>query len=738
MTTKRQSLQGLRDTRPQGEDENTSVVRANIPVSGVSVDGAKGKPEGSTGGKMLDKIGFNPEPNIMSSLYQPTYHFKFYLLHDLYPDPAVSVTIAETGLTGLNIQDVRIESFVGPNMRTRNTTATSMTIKIYEPMGAQLPDVMLAAAQRMRISNYLKAPWYLDLRLRGYDEAGNQVEVDGSPWRWKLILLDIQSQISESGAMHTISAIPMAEVALNNQYGRLPKAMSIKGETVGEALQAIIKSMNEDSANRYGEPYYIKYEIEDIEYSEPEKVSRPFQHRIVSDAPQQHDERNSGVAQFSPGTDIPSIVDALIASSTTGVEQARHSRSIEPDPPGEDREGSDVKSVVSVMHRVDTKVEHVGYHPILGDYRKVIKFVVRPYSTLRLFTSVGRAVEFDKSIDLQRQKANFAKDKLFLVKQYDYVFTGMNTEVEKFDINVNFRWAVSVPMLKGRIHYGSETVPREINEDIWLRDTQMELSQIQDRLNKIDSDHQGKQLPEETQDERESLVSRQNTLRAEFNARNAAAIKAYEEKQKAARKSVPKKYMIAEDENLQQIDTSEISSLPITVVQDPDDPSVQANFGVASQAHAGKSVYGALLNQLYGSFDGNLQNIQLDIKGDPYWLGPSTDVDISKEPSTRTKPNFMNGEHMFVFRFKLPMGYDQNTGAVHVASENGELQGNTNIVTGFYATTRVVHQFSNGIFKQTLEATRVPGWSIEKIIRNPEQEGESPEPGHSKPSSEIS
>src|SRR5206468_2962350 len=76
----------------------------------------------------------------------------------------------------------------------------------------------------------------------------------------------------------------------------------------------------------------------------------------------------------------------------------------------------------------------------------------------------------------------YAIDKLYLKKTYDYMFTGLNTEVENFDVTVNFRWAIAVPMLGGRVHYGAATIPRKVNEALWLADRWRGLEKLQQQL----------------------------------------------------------------------------------------------------------------------------------------------------------------------------------------------------------------------------------------------------------------
>lgn len=766
---------------PQGSSSNRKGTDAE---EGASSSSKAGKPSATTTktsapldrnikdgnetlGGFLKSVNFDPTPNPMGDLLQPTYHFSFYLDTDIESQQGSDnvFVIAETGLTGMNLQDVEIESFVGPNIRTRNATATSITIKIYEPFGAQLPDLLFQAAARMSINNYLKAPWFLKLKLHGYDEDGKHVQV-GDSWTWKLVLIDIASQISESGSVHTITAMPQAEVALNNQYCMVPSSVNSSGTTVGDALQNIIKSMNDNIIQTYGNsnPPFLEFVIKDEPYPYDTKVgvSRPFDHKIVSDSPQDGNQRNdigfgTTTTHFAPGTDIPAVVDKLMASTDSGIQIARLSRE-KPNGNGPDLEPT-IRDVSSFVHRVDTQVEYLGYDAVLGDYAKRITFIVKPFQSMRLLTSMGRAMKFDKEGQLNRQKAQHAVNRVFMTKQYDYLFTGLNTEIEKFDINVNFRWAVSVPVVKNWNNISGSTA--RMSDAAQAQDSTLQLQQSK---NDIDSLKGQRQILDDakaknngveddaTQKKRAELDAQISTAeqrnqelrtiagqaRDKVNAAQAVEIEKRRKLNGASTRVIDGEdtvYDNAQGKDVYAGAGGGMSSfLPITIVQDPDAPVSAVRSGTPNDNNPNKSIYGALLNQLYGNFDGNLQNLELEIRGDPYWIGPGSTGKPYNEQSTTTTPNWMNGEHIFVFRFKLPQGYDQSTGTVNLSKDDQGRGGSTgkqdekkpasggdsNIFTGFYAAINVTNHFREGRFTQTLNATRIQGWTYENIIEGRE------------------
>jgi hypothetical protein len=729
-----------------GDDMLGELGRDDYAISaqdaGGNISDGTNTPKG-----VLNGLDFTPVPNPMSDLRQTTYHFSFYLDSE-FPDQqgkGGEFVIAETGLTGMNLQDVNIEAIVGPNQRTKNALSTSVTMKIFEPKGAQLPDLLYQAAVTMKISNYLKAPWFLKLKLKGEDDNGNFVTV-GTHWIWQLMLIDVASQVDQSGSVHTITAMPMSEVALNDQYCMLPRTARAEGATVGEILQGVVKNMNEDVANRHGRSSIplVEYAIEDRPYPYDTKVGvkRPFDHPVTSGTPTLSNQETTGgydqqIGQFAPGTDVPAVVDMTMARSDTAVKMARLSRSLPPET-GDDNE-EEVRDVMSIMHRVDTQVELREYDPVAGDYAKKITYIVRPYPSLRLLTSMGRAKNFDLDTKLNLAKAKFAKSRSFIKKQYDYLFTGLNTEVEKFDINLNFNWAVSVPMAQGQNNGGKTSAQVDntksaatLQQDLTSANT--DLQGKQQALDDFEKSKAGVELNDADKETKKKLVEElDSTRRRRDDLSNALGAKKDEIRAGQPRRLPPQandqvqRFTDGEDliyERIQKGDFQGASQggqsvMPVTIVQDANNPGLRTTTATSNDNNANKTMYGALLNQMYGSFDGNLQDVDLDIRGDPYWLGPGDVGRPCEEESSDTTPNFQNGEHMFVFRFKLPLGYDDRTGTVSVesdAQENQPGQTTSNIFTGFYATISVINKFTEGRFTQTLRATRIAGWQYENII----------------------
>src|ERR1700691_1880742 len=65
---------------------------------------------------------------------------------------------------------------------------------------------------------------------------------------------------------------------------------------------------------------------------------------------------------------------------------------------------------------------------------------------------------------LYTKKIQHLINRNFMQKEYDYIFTGNNTEVFKFDINLNFYWSVSASLMLGNQSYAAASVGAQYNQ----------------------------------------------------------------------------------------------------------------------------------------------------------------------------------------------------------------------------------------------------------------------------------
>jgi hypothetical protein len=213
-------------------------------------------------------------PNILSTVEQPAYHIRFYITEDKSWDYAsytsyqdfyqkviknsATTVIAETGVTGLNIQSLEIKSIGAPNGLTRSYSANAFTMVITEPLGVNFFDMIVNAAQELKIRNFSKFYYYLEVSFKGYENGTIKQNVcadysNGGVWLYQVAVTDVDVDANATGSTYTLNMQPYEEAAAfdeNNMY--LKEEFVPTGKTIGEVLTQLAQALNDAEKQAYG------------------------------------------------------------------------------------------------------------------------------------------------------------------------------------------------------------------------------------------------------------------------------------------------------------------------------------------------------------------------------------------------------------------------------------------------------------------------------------------------------
>jgi len=148
------------------------------------------------------------------------------------------------GMVEFFIEDVEIKNHLAPNPGTRLSNATSIDFKVIEPysMGQFFHNLRTAALVAGH-PNYLQAPFLLSIEFIGYDDEGNVKEPFFSKRHIPIKLVKSDMDVTESGAVYSVKAVPYNETALIDQVDAVTTDVQLKGRTVAELLQTGAESL---------------------------------------------------------------------------------------------------------------------------------------------------------------------------------------------------------------------------------------------------------------------------------------------------------------------------------------------------------------------------------------------------------------------------------------------------------------------------------------------------------------
>ena len=397
------------------------------------------------------------------------------------------------------IDNFEMIAVVAPNPKTGIQNAISFTFEIFEPfsMGLLLQSLQVAAVKAGYV-NYLDSPFLLKLDFQGFNEDGTLIKTI-KPKFFVMKLKKVTFNVDESGSKYSVEAYPYNHQGFADTVDTLWSDINIQATdaetaddfelspeeagTVRDVLatgpRSLVKLLNDNEQKLVEEGKYKikdKYEIQFPETSDvfiPDEVSNgdegnsatvnldnpETQKAVGGGKPLNTTNKNIGnnsIAKSDFGFDVgdggnfpfknekdvidektgrvvrgkmqidekkrqfhfmqkqklTDIITSIILSSTYANEATQKS--------------TDSEGFIN-WFKVDVQIEFLEYDDLIGDFAKKYTYRVVPY---KVHSSV-----FGNPNAVPPGYSNLEKT---IVKRYDYIYTGQNTEVLNFEIKFNY------------------------------------------------------------------------------------------------------------------------------------------------------------------------------------------------------------------------------------------------------------------------------------------------------------
>jgi hypothetical protein len=709
-------------------------------------------------------------PNPFDSFYQVAYHWRLFLVADsdvytktgkptsvnaLYSaiEGLPQVVVAETGITTYNIKSVETNAFVSGNSETKNAYAYKFSLVIVEPVGVGFLDALKAAAVSLNIQNMQKCPYYLELSFKGYDEAGNisnpVIGLDANRWIWQVQLLDIDTHFSAGGGEYTITAQVYNDGALEDDILTVPQALTLSGTTIGDFLTSLGQNLTAGWKLRYGaERGVVNYNFVMLPIQNPPASvgtnTNPNVYKIASDNPNTSSTRLDDIStglkkgQIAPGTHINDIIDWLAQNNEQSQNLGLDRNNVQTQTDSSTSATNDRKFKESIIFRLQTDIQIVDYDFYSANYNKNVTFYVVPYYTQALLTGPEQR---DNAIDpnVQGDMVKQLLTKNYLQKHYEYLYTGLNTEIINFDIHVSFLWNALLPKFYGA-HANfdsndyaalltSETTNAQGNAlEINLPNLRTFIDQTQAKLNDINNQISANQTiianqsatPTAAQTAATAALKDLTTLQKGYSDQVTTSTQIYNATVKTAQLSLttstPAGVQYAED-LLNQATGRTITTRSNLIYQDfnyaisfrQGYKDADHGTGFVGQYHRDRSVFGSITEQLYQPVNTQLANVDLEIRGDPFWIGASnlqtqillrsSQASVSAQNVYTGLPNYLSGDQVFLITFRYPILINDQSVPVFVTDDT---------FCGIYRAAQVTSTFADGKFTQKLSGYIIP------------------------------
>ena len=142
------------------------------------------------------------------------------------------------------IDDLTLDSLIGFEQGSGNTNVTGLTFTITEPYSMGLFIIACQQlAQELGHDNWREAPFLLTIEFRGNTETGQIKNIPGTTRHIPFNFNDMNMIVNEKGAVYSCTAQPCNQYALGDAVANLQSDHSTVGSTVQEILQTGEKSL---------------------------------------------------------------------------------------------------------------------------------------------------------------------------------------------------------------------------------------------------------------------------------------------------------------------------------------------------------------------------------------------------------------------------------------------------------------------------------------------------------------
>lgn len=418
---------------------------------------------------------------------------------DFEKDGKSSRVATEYGTPEYFVDNFEMTAVIAANPKTGNQNAVSFTFTVKEPfsMGLFLQSMQVAAIKAGYV-NYLDSPFLLKLDVIGFNEDGT-IRKSIKPKYFILKLKKVTFNVDESGSNYNVEAYPYnhqgfadtvdtawtdiniqgtgdfrGEAAFNNDADR----NTVK-DVLATGAKSLVKLLNDNEQKLVQEG---KYKIPDVyEIHFPEVASKRYTEQtaddVADDAGATADPNGKG-KQTVGGSDVQTTTNKNIGNNAIaksgfgfGVGKGgnfpfKDDKEVADEKTGRIKRGAmevhegnrsfhftqaqkltDIITQVIMSStfakqatqkatkadgmidwfKIDVQVEFLEYDDLIGDYAKKFIYRVVPFKVHSSIFGNPNSIpvgitEIEKTI----------------VKRYDYIYTGLNTEVLNFEIKIDY------------------------------------------------------------------------------------------------------------------------------------------------------------------------------------------------------------------------------------------------------------------------------------------------------------
>lgn len=384
-----------------------------------------------------------------------------------------------SGVPEYFVNNFVMQSVIAASVKTGNSNAVKFSFEIIEPysMGLLLQSMQVAAIAN-KYANYLdNAPYVLKLDFKGYDEKMSDLKIVKSKY-FVMKLTSIKFEVTESGSKYRVEGVPYNHQGFSDQHNITYTDLKLKGDSVGEACNNLTKILNENEQKLVKEKRIGVADTYIIDFPTSAEKSQIWESKKADDDKPAAENPAARKQKKTAGSPKPKIPDPVnfnpndIGASLFGFSAANGGKfgfgferdkidaktgkvnrdNVIIDPKNREFQFAQAQSLTDIItqlilsskyakdaidpdklvdgfirwFKLDVQMQFGELDTLLGEFSRIIIFRVVPYLVHHtVFSNANSsAIGYDA---LQKQ----------IAKEYNYIYTGKNVDVLKFDIQIN-------------------------------------------------------------------------------------------------------------------------------------------------------------------------------------------------------------------------------------------------------------------------------------------------------------
>jgi transcriptional antiterminator Rof (Rho-off) len=675
----------------------------------------------------FDNIEF--KDNVLNAYQSYTYHLTLTMINpenvDTYMDDSGAIkaeeqiVVAQSGSTTLlNIDNLDVQAVMAFAGGARDALGVRGQFVLSEPITFNLYRYLWSSLQSLNIKGSLSQARYI-LTVRFMSSTGEENffynDTKASVYSWPIMISTIDSTYGSAGegSQHICNFVELGFSDLQDNL-RLLKGINIKNcKTFGEAIKALEKKLYEQ-------------EFDDVQSNTPSKgvtdvfkitinypaltESKWIQEKYVKYDQGRQDVFLEPTFTFKAGVSISNIIKTLWQATKISeqivrdIEAQKSADKKAKNTNPADKMKADKKSKVKKSYRLkyytlNSNIKTTVFDETRNDYGKYWDIQLDPYTVMDHRNDTKKETEAESIKSLEEVNASG-----HLTKFYRYQLTGLNTDVINLDMKFNTLYFLPSPPYDGMLATSGGT-------------TQTIATLSQEKKDKAGIGPDGtirvivRNPPSGNRTPYAMAAPAFQVVNVEPRARQYKTIN----------EDLPTKFAeeFSSKSNADEALQKNAGTYLTSKDSDEDNKTSQTQ----------KSNY-QLMN-LENMAD--LLNIELEIRGDPYWFGRPRKVSPATSKNIQTAyPDYFKGGCYFLLDTRFGEEYNSDDGLVHTDQ--------LDMFAGVYMVTTVTSALAGGVFTQYLKAIRMSAIKssvVSKLLlkadsppkETKQQEANAPEPG---------